>query len=197
MALTLEQIEARLRALEERNRELGRQLGIGSRVNDNVLALATDLIDLGEVPSCGIHKTGDQTLSNTILTEIAFGTTTWDTDQMADLSNNGITIRRSGLYLVTLNCLFAADSTGYRNSLVEVDDTVRFMGQTIPAHATIDGRLSSANIRYLTLGETLTASVRQASGGDLALRGSTSIEYGPQLTATLISDTGSVRTEMA
>ena len=182
-------------SLEGRVARLEAQL---RRAVDPSIVLGRDLIDLGQVPSCGVHKTLDQTIATgDTWVEISFGTVTWDTDQMADAANNGITIRRAGLYLVTMNLRWAVDADGRRGLRVHVNDSITFMGAGDEAPATINSRQSCSTPRYFDIGDTITAQVQHTAGADLALQGSTATQHGPQLTATLISDTGSVRTEMA
>jgi hypothetical protein len=184
----LVEIEERLAALEGARAPLQ---------DDPTLSLSRDVVDLGNVPTCGVHKTGEQSIADATDAEIAFGTTTWDTDGMADLSNNGITIQRAGLYLVTCNARFATHALGLRRLRVRVNDTIYFMGQTVGVHATGNVRLSCSTPRYFDIGDTITAVVYQNRGDVLNLNGSTATEHGPQLTATLIADVGDVRTEMA
>lgn len=65
------------------------------------------------------------------------------------------------------------------------------------AHATTSSRLSCSTPRYFDLGDYVQTKVYQNRGGDLSLLGSGATTPGPQLTATLTSDTGDIRTEMA
>ena len=166
---------------------------------DSTLALSRDVVDLGNVPACGVHKTGEQVIGNGSWTEVSFGTVTWDTDGMADLSNNGVTIRRAGLYFVAGGARFATDAGagGWRGVKVRVNDTIYFMGETMAAHADSNHRLSCGVDRYFNLGDTITVMVYQKSGGNLNLNGSSATEPGPQLTARLVADVGDIRTEMA
>lgn len=190
MALSLEALEAKVAALEQRQHSLQKA--------DPAVALSTDLIDLGGVPSCGIHKTDDQTINNATWTEITFGTTTWDTDGMADLTNNGITIQRSGLYFVTCQVQWTTEGTNMRSLKVRVNDTIYFAGDSLSSHTTQPPRLSCGEPRYFDIEDTITAVVYHNKGAnDQDILGSTATEYGPQLTATLIADVGDVRTEMA
>ncbi len=182
-------------SLEERVARLEARL---RREVDPSIALERDLIDLGQVPSCGIHKTGNQTINNITDTEISFGTVTWDTDQMADIANNGITIRRAGIYLVTCSIQWTIEGTNLRTMRISVNDTISFTGQSINSHGTVAPRLSCAAPRYFDVGDTITVLVFHNKGAnDQDILGSTATIYGPQLTATLIADTGDIRTEMA
>ena len=189
--------EERLLALEERSQKLERRLRSGRGFTDNPLALSTDLIDLGQVSSCAIHQVDDKTIGNASWTTVLFNTVTWDTDQMADRPNNRIVIRRAGIYLVTFNGAFATHATGNRGIRLYANGTIAFGGQSMSAHGTTASRLSCSTPRYFDLGDYMTAKVYQNSGGNLTLFGSTATSSGPQLTATLVSDTGDIRTEMA
>jgi hypothetical protein len=184
-------IERRLANLTDRVKQLERG------PEDPTLALSRDLVDLGEVPSCGVHKTADIDLVTATWTEISFGTVTWDTGQMADTANSGITIQRAGLYHVTLNARFVDATAGSRKLYVTVNDSTIFLGTVCGAVGGNNPRLSCGNLRYFDLGDTITAQAYQDSGGNLLLKGSEATQLGPQLTATLIANVGDIRTEMA
>jgi hypothetical protein len=183
--------------LEQEFKRLKEEWESRKRPDDSTLTPSQDLVDLGEVPSCGVHKTDDQAIGTGAWTNITFGTTTWDTGQMADLANNGITIKRAGIYLVTCTVMWEAEGTGLRGLLVYVTGGIVFTGQSNPAHATVNQRQSCSTPRYFELGDLIKAQVYHNRGVNTTLMGSTATGHGPQLTATLLSDSGDVRTEMA
>ncbi len=89
----LSKLEDRINQLEQDNMLLNRI--------DPAVALNTSLHTLGNVPSCGIHNTDDQgSILDNVAKEVTFNTITWDTDGMADLSDDSIVITQSGLYLI-------------------------------------------------------------------------------------------------
>lgn len=86
-------------------------------INNNM-----DLIDANFIPAAMMRATVDQSIANNITTKAAYDAVAYDSyaarseGAMVSLSNDEITIRKAGLYLVVLNTNFAAGATGVRRS---------------------------------------------------------------------------------
>ena len=187
MALTPEEIEERLDDLQD---DIGR---LARRVRNNpldpTLALSRDLVDLGEVPSIRMRQTTQQTLSDNTATQISLQVTDWDTMNGADLGNNDIIIRRSGIYLIMGGVRFVVNTTGDRQAGWTVNDTGGgdFLRQSfIPASNS--SKPIFCELLDLTVGDTVQLVGSQTSGGNLAtlpLDGKIGI---PFLSLVLIAD---------
>lgn len=198
----LEALESQFAGLEEGRKVPRHQDGDVRRQQlprqaDPVIALGTDLIDLGSVPSCALHKTSDQAIGTGAWTKVTFGTITHDTDQMADIANNGITIRRAGLYLITCTIPWEAVAAGTVRGARIMVETADIGRDTTSGHGLINPSNSVSRRRYCGTGTRITASVYHDRGANLNVFGSTATLPGPALEATLIADIGGVGTEMA
>ncbi len=171
MALTPEQIEAKLKTLEAKSTRLERLLHSGRGLTDITQSLATDLVDLGEVPIAKMHQTGAQTLSNNTWTTITMGALDFDfIGAGVDLAAEEITIRRGGLYLLNGRVTFAANSSGTRFVAFSVnsaaDPNEKYGGTT--GDATFTTSVGGTSLVSLDVGDTVELMGWQGSGGDLA-----------------------------
>ncbi len=155
MALTMEELETRLRGLETRNEQLERLVrlgrdGFGSRV-DPAIALATDLVDLGQSPSCKMTQTTIQAIPADTWTPLTLQVISHDTmGDSADLANNLIIIRRGGLYLVVYK-----SSTASSASVIERIAGYSINNSTVVNHAM--GNLSAVDFNVIINGVDLRA----------------------------------------
>lgn len=184
----LKDLSKRIGQLEDKNDLLRR--------SDPSIAFGIQLHELGEVPTCAIHNTNEQTINTAVWTELVFNTTTWDTGQMADLSNDRTVIQESGIYLVTCTVFFANNGTGGRGLRLMLG-SLFFASTSYAATGDIPSGLGIAQPRHFDIGDAITAEVYQKSGGNLVTLGSGTGFNGPQLTATRISTSTQLRTEMA
>jgi len=67
---------------------------------DPSIALGIDLIDLGNVPVVKIKQTSAQNFSSGIAAELDYDTVVFDSADAAQLANDRLIVRRSGIYLV-------------------------------------------------------------------------------------------------
>ncbi len=169
MALTPEQIEDRLKTLEVKNTRLERLLHSGRGLTDITQSLATDLVDLGEVPYAKMYQTSTQTLTTATWTTITMDA--FSTDTMGggvDLANEHIIVRRTGIYLLMGLVHFAADTTGPRFSGISVNSTgtptFRFSGFD-PADEAL--RVSAIVPAVLSAGDTIELMGRHVKGSNL------------------------------
>ena len=161
------------------------------------LPLATDLVDLGNVPSCGMHKEGDQAIGTGAWTKVTLGTVTYDTDQMADVTNTCITVRRAGLYLVTGTVSWEAVAAGTVRATALLKGSIWFGRASTSGHGVISPGNNVSRPRYFNSGDKIFLYVYHDRGANLNIMGSTATQNGPCLEATLLADVGDIRTEMA
>lgn len=155
----LEGLEARIAELEQRQQLLQR--------GDPAIALGTDLVDLGGVPTIKMRQTSARTIANTTATVMTLEVVDFDLfGDGADLSNNQIVVRRSGLYLVIGGVKWTADSTGARYAGYLKNAEERLFGGHTSGSAN-SSRPSFAWVEDFKVGDTLQLIGYQVSGGNL------------------------------
>lgn len=63
----------------------------------------------GSPPACRVYHNANQSITNAVVTVVAFNSERYDTDTMHDTATNNsrITIKTAGLYIVTFTAVFA------------------------------------------------------------------------------------------
>ena len=120
-----------------------------------------------------IAYTTTQSLTNNTSTKLLFNTASstpdigsYDPQGWFDNANDNITIGTDGFYAVAANVAFAANTTGRREIAVAVNGTVRASTNISAASASTTNLSVSTNL-YLTVGDLVTVSALQTSGGAL------------------------------
>jgi hypothetical protein len=142
----------------------------------NDIALnATDIVLNGNNSQyiARIAYTATQSLTNNTSTKLLFNTASstpdigsYDPQGWFDNANDNITIGTDGFYAVTANVAFAANTTGRREISVVVNGTSRASTNISAASASSTNLSVSTNL-YLTVGDLVTVSALQTSGGAL------------------------------
>jgi hypothetical protein len=136
---------------------------------------ATDIVLNGENSNwiARISATAAQSLANNLLVKITFNTASstpdigsYDPKGWFDNANDNITIGQAGFYAITANVAFAANTTGRREVNIVVNGTIRASTNLSAAPASTTNLSVSTNL-YLTVGDLVTVSVVQTSGGAL------------------------------
>ncbi len=124
-------------------------------------------------PRVQVKRTGDQTINNNLLTEIAWQAEDWDIDDNGEMwtSSPGahLIVRTAGIYLIYWRLEFDADATGIRLMQVSLNDVaVTGQGPTSGASA-LATRFAGSFVSELSATNFATFDVYQSSGGDLNL----------------------------
>lgn len=146
-----------------------------SAVVGRVVWLATDgrdLFVLGPVAPYGpaygsMRQNAAQSLGNGA--DVAIDWTT-RTDELADgvtAGNTGLTITVPGIYLVTATVVFTANATGVRYVQLRRNGTVELEGNATAAFATTNARCQVSGPVVCAIGDVLSATAFQSSGGAL------------------------------
>jgi len=89
----------------------------------------SDKIDSNFIPAAKMTASAAQSVPNNALTTAAFNTTGFDTyaarpeGAMVNLTTDTITIRKDGIYYVSLNAAFVANATGVRRGDIRKNGT--------------------------------------------------------------------------
>jgi len=100
-----------------------------------------------------VYLNTDQTIQENSITGVAFDSITFDDDDEADLSNNGITVNDAGRYLVTATIQFED---------VSADSRV-FHRISRASQSVVEGNLQASNSGYIA---STRSTVVQASASD-------------------------------
>lgn len=136
---------------------------------------AFDKLDNHFVPAAKIYNTVAQSYPNAATTMTVFNNTRFDTyaarseGPMADLSNEQIIIRKTGLYVVSVSANILFNATGYRALSYKRNATfMRRITQDANVANSVDTSMSLTDIALLTAGDLITAHFLQNSGGALS-----------------------------
>ena len=120
-----------------------------------------------------IAYTTTQSLTNNSSTKLLFNTASatpdigsYDPNGWFDNANDNITMGQDGFYTVTANVAFAANTTGRREIAIAVNGTSRASVNVSAASAGTTNLSVSTNL-YLVVGDLVTVSALQTSGGAL------------------------------
>jgi hypothetical protein len=152
------------------------RLGIGS--TDQVLKVSGGIPAWGAAPAASfvgwsIRRDTNVNINNDTLTQVTFNDETLDSSSFHSTTVNAsrVTIPsgKAGKYLVFFSAGWAANATGYRQSLLYKNGSGWGNLQTGPANATVSNYILGEMIVDLAEGDYLEVYVRQTSGGTLAL----------------------------
>ncbi len=172
MALTPEQIEARLKALEAQNVKLDRTLRTG-RTDNRIPLLATgfDIEDAIFSPTARAGKSAAQVISNNTSTQINFNTEKYDTDSMHDNSTNPsrITFNTAGKYLLTASVAFESNTTGRRAVWFRINGATAIEQDEPDTNGNDATWINVSSVFEFVKGDYAEVLVYQNSGGDLSV----------------------------
>jgi hypothetical protein len=141
-------------------------------LNDRDLTTMRQLITQLSNHACAVRRASDQSISNATTTDINFlagATVEVDTDKMFDTSSSAkLTVKRNGLWLVGAHVLWENNGTGRRDLHLSVDGTV-VVSERVDAATGLGNAQSVSTLLSLSADNVLTVSVRQSSGGALAV----------------------------
>lgn len=121
--------------------------------------------------SAKIYLTNTQSLSNNTATKVAFDTTDFDTDSLADLTNNQIVLDRAGLWAIHANVRYGANSTGDRRDCEITQAGGAQSTNIIGPSGTVLTVNGSVIVQATTAGDAIEVFARQDSGGALDVVG--------------------------
>jgi hypothetical protein len=136
-------------------------------VNDGTSWVRTDAV--GDV-SARVYHSAHQSLASGILTMLAFDSERFDTDGFHDpvTNNSRLTIPVTGLYFLWGNVAFAANSTGKRHLLIQVNGSTNIgEHRTLSVSGTAQTRMMASSVYRLTAGDYVELAAYQDSGGAL------------------------------
>ena len=147
--------------------------------NDDVRDAVNFLIS---PPRVKVYKTANQSIADNAYACLTWNAEAFDSDTMHDntTSNSRITFTTAGTYQITLNCLWANNSTGIRNHTIEKNGSTSINSGTKilepfafnPGNATHNG-VSVSLMHSFAAGDWIQVFVLQNSGGALNLSGTT------------------------
>lgn len=126
------------------------------------------------IPAAELRRTTIQSIPNNATTEIDFTAVAYDTyttrDEgvMGDIGTNAITIRKTGLYMVTLVGSFAANATGIRRIQIAKNSSAMVSNQKAGS-AAASMTVEVAKPMLLAEDDIIEGFVFQNSGGALDL----------------------------
>ena len=136
------------------------------------------LLRQGIFPACRLESTADQTITTATVTKVAFNQARYDSPgdegggdagaKMADLTNNDIIIRQSGLYIVSAGIYFATNTTGRRALLVQSGSTTIIYDERNPITASaVQTPVQASAAIVLARGDLIRANAFHTRGSDL------------------------------
>lgn len=169
MVLTPEEMERQLLKTQQVLRDLKMKMvgAIDHRIP--LISTAFDVESAVFPPTAKISNSGNQSVNNDTATVITMDTTEFNTGpaDLVDLTNNRIVIQQAGIYLVTLDLIFANNSGGsFRRLHLDLNGSNVVEVNRI-GDATIATYLQYAGFRDLAFDDKLTLVGHQDSGGGL------------------------------
>ena len=130
-----------------------------------------NLVKLGKVAIAAraFHST-TQSIPNNTSTALNFNSERFDTDVIHDNATNNerLTCKTAGLYLITANIGFAANATGVRAILLQLNGTTFIASINGPNNgASASRRLEVSTLYQLAVNDFVTVLAFQDSGGSL------------------------------
>jgi hypothetical protein len=175
VALTPEQVEDRLKALEARNLKLEKDLRAG-RIDNRIPLLATgfDLEDAIFPPAVRVTMSGAQTIGNNAFASLTFNTEDFDTDTMHSTASNTnrITVNTAGIYLIIGSAEWATIAAGRRITRLRVNGATEIAtGETGSAAGGSEFPCTTVATLYkMEKADWVEVRVFQSRGGDLDVR---------------------------
>jgi len=118
---------------------------------------------------CRVYHDTHQDTPDDLSTYLAFNSEDYDTHEMHDTvtNNERITIKTSGIYLVTAHIYFETNNVGYRRTSIYLSAGFTIADFRRPSYTGMATPLLITTIHQLTAGQYLRLRVRQNSGGIL------------------------------
>ena len=155
--------------LTDRLKAIKNTPGSGELAQVSEINAAFDKFDNHYIPACKIWSSVDQSIPNNVSTPILYNATIFDTyaaraeGPMADLSNDRITIRKPGLYMVHANMLANAGvAAGIMRLNIAINGTVN-LSFFDPAPAAAQSQ-DLYGFYVLAANDLITASCQQSQG---------------------------------
>jgi len=140
---------------------------------------------LVEQPRARVYNNANQSIPNTLATELLFTTSRFDNRNHFNLNEPGkLTIRESGLYSIVGSVRFASNATSYRQLRIVKNSTI-IANDVRNAVQTTYTSLNVSTIDYFEVGDTISLHAVQLSGA--ALNVESVGNYSPELTIVKIS----------
>ncbi len=151
------------------------------KISNGATSTSSKVQVLGELTISGANSeyvariayTTTQSLTNNTSTKLLFNTASatpdigsYDPQGWFNNANDSIDIGQDGFYAVAANVAFAANTTGRREIAIAVNGTVRASVNISAASASTTNLSVSTNL-YLVVGDEVTVSALQTSGGAL------------------------------
>jgi len=135
---------------------------------NEVLKISVSAIS-GTLAGARVYSSSGIQIPNSTDYVIGFDTERWDTNNFwSSVSPGVLTVRASGYYSVAAAIKFASSSTGNRGLKVRKNSSC-ISAQFITNTTTNSCYISTATNSYFDVGDTITVSVYQSSGGNLEL----------------------------
>jgi hypothetical protein len=148
---------------------------VGNYPNPGIAPGAVGPSQLGVIPAVRAQNTADEIIPDDGAEHVVtFNGELYDTQGLHSTTTNTslLTAPVSGVYTVSAYVLWASNSTGRRNLNIKTSSAIATVASTVagaPGGST--GQNATTQLR-LTAGESVSAHVRQQSGGDLNVSGS-------------------------
>lgn len=176
MALSYEELVARLEALEQRQitlkdlplAQLQRRLELGWNPEAKVLLQKASVTpsELATVPYARVYNSGALPINSGVVTAMTFDSERADTDGIHSTTANTdrLTCVTAGFYLIIAQARFAANNIGNRELTIEVNGTTRIAVKELPNTGATTTFLDLATLYPLAAGDFVRANVWQNSG---------------------------------
>lgn len=128
---------------------------------------------------CRLTKSGAQTLTTGVTTSISWSAEDFDFGNfwLSSVASD-VVIRRAGVYVATLNAIYAANSAGERRISITKGASNLIQSETsTPGHATIQVRMSVSATFKAEIGDVVRGRTIQDSGGNLDIIDSTNNNF--------------------
>jgi len=118
-----------------------------------------------------VYDAGNQTISNTTDTAVAFDSERWDTDTIHDTSTNNskLTCNTAGKYLISGNIQWDGNSTGTRIVFIKLNGATVIAKSSTNITDASNFQMQCTTIYDLAVTNYVELFVRQSSGDDLAI----------------------------
>jgi hypothetical protein len=182
--------------LTERVEAIKNTPGTGEAAQVSEINSAFDKFDNHFIPAAQLRNTVAQSIPNNATTKTVYSQISYDSYStrsegvMASIGTDDITIRRDGLYIVSLVGSFALNATGIRRMGIGKNGTIQ---TAVQAGGTASGssQLSITQPFVLADGDIITGHVFQNSGGALDLSDNSFLD-GSSLSVTWVGSVDEV-----
>jgi hypothetical protein len=162
-------------------------LGPNSVGNSEIVDGSIDSTELATVPTVRVRRTADQSIGTGSLTAISFTSETWDTANFHATNGTPVTAPVTGVYLITGNVLFASAATGFREVMLDVNNTKPIADAQDDHRSSAIDMLNVGTVYRLVAGDDVRMKVQQNSGSSLNVTASSGgAETSPELSMTFL-----------